>query len=78
MSTPRADVILALVDAARAGMVPLAEDATADEVYSACLSLALSAIVSCMAMGANPVQLRQSVEVLLMHCAEPVPAERMN
>ena len=70
--SPRSEVVNVLTKAALAGMENCIEDATGDEIVSACFTLTKRAIDAVMVMHPEcRIPIRHAVELLLMDCADP-------
>ncbi len=70
MSSPRPEKVNEMVDAMLDALrlEDDAEDATADEVFSASMTLSLRTVHSLLKMGASPDRLRMAIERLLAAC----------
>lgn len=66
----RAEKVQELVAAAMDGMTPGAADSSADEVTSACLTIALRGLKAAKSMGAEMQGMRAAVERLLLECTD--------
>jgi methanogenic corrinoid protein MtbC1 len=68
MADIRRDVVIALVKAASAGMLTVGEDTTANEVFSAYLTMAAHGIEAAKEMGVPVSVLRNQVFQILVRC----------
>jgi hypothetical protein len=68
MATPNPATVDELVRSAIEAMEFV--EASADEVFSATMTLALRTVKAGIAMGADPRNMQKAVEVLLMACAD--------
>jgi hypothetical protein len=64
----RIEKVRALMEAANAGMMAEAQEATSEEVVSACVTLAAVAIEAAYTLGASPAALRGLAQQLLLRC----------
>ena len=68
--TLRRERVDALVRAALNGMTEVSSDASASEVFSACVTLGLRGVKCAVAQGGNRQTIRESVYQILLECAE--------
>jgi len=72
---PREAKVQELVTAAMDGMEPVAAHATADEVLSACFTIAHRAIYLALAAKADRRKIREALEQMMMFCADEGPVQ---
>jgi hypothetical protein len=63
--------VILMVDGALEALTLHAEDATANEVFSACLTIGLRGVQGAIALGGDPARIRDSVQQLLLACPDP-------
>lgn len=68
--TARVDKVEALIAAALSGMDVELQDSTADEMFSASLTLTLRMVKTVLSHGADPARVRGSIQQILMHCVD--------
>lgn len=69
MDAVRADMVTDLVEDMIIALTTRGEEASANEMMSACFTITLRMMKGCVALGADAQQMRSAVEVLLLQCA---------